>query len=174
MTTLTVEAFFNGMEALTQALNRVADNQERLIKGQEAAIEKLEGAKPTSTRGRKAKEPVEEAAPAAAAVEPEAPTATFPHLTIKTEDALKAHISAWTGGTEDAAEKAARVQFLKDMAAEFGCAPKFSEFAAEPERLKKSVFYVDRKKAGLPVDFGADYDFDGDPAQGVSDDSDFG
>lgn len=166
---LTIDAFFTQMGALTAALTRVADNQDRLIAGQEAAMAKLETKSTGSGRGKAAAKKAEEKAP-----EPE-PKSFLPAIKTGDADALKAHIGGWTGATDDADEKKARVAFLKDMANHFGCEAKFGELAADDDRLKQTLFYVERKKVGLDVNFSHDYDFDGDPAQdGPVDDSDFG
>ena len=73
----------------------------------------------------------------------------------------------WTKSTDDADERGRRVQFLKDMATEFGGAGT-AALVSSPENAKRAVFYIERKKSGLDVNFNADYDYDGDPAQGGS------
>lgn len=111
-------------------------------------------------------------APAAETASEAAPAATTPVIQPILDgigndaDKLKAHIQGWTGGTEDADERAKRVQLLKDIAASLGVAPKFSDLI--PVALK-AVFLIERARAGgiAAVDVKADYDFNGDPAQGL-------
>lgn len=174
-TPLTIDQFFGSILNLTTALNRVADNQDRLIAGQEAAIAKVEAAKPARAPRKAAAEPTPEPEPAA---DEASEKLTFKQHTITDAAALEAYAKEWTGGAEGD-EKVARVQLLKDMAAHFGCAPKFAEFAADADRLKQVVFFIERKKAGLDVNLKADYDFDAEPTQGgapaaAADESDFG
>ena len=165
--------------ALTEVLKQQIAVTERVVAGQAAAIEKLEAAKPSSagTRTRKQKEepaaaadegksndaPADTASGAAAASSASETKSFLPD--VKDADGLKAHVGAWTGATEDADERAKRVGVLKAMAEHFGCAPKFAELAADADRLKQSLFFIERAKAGLPIDFKADYDFGGDPKQ---------
>lgn len=158
--------------ALTEVVKAQTAISERLLAGQQAAIEKLEAAKPASsgTRTRKPKdEPQGNAEPAATeSGAADAKTASEEKSflpDVKDADGLKAHVGAWTGATEDADERAKRVGVLKAMAEHFGCAPKFAELAADSDRLKQSLFFIERAKAGLPIDFSADYDFAGDPKQ---------
>lgn len=162
---------------LTAALEVNTANLERVIAGQAAAMEKLEGTKATGTRTPRAKK--EDATPKtedAPKVEekPKNPDKPKAAALPKNADELKTFVSAWTGGTDDADERAARVQFLKDIAAELGVAPKFAELAGAEDGIKKTVFYINRKKEGLKVDFGADYDLDGDPAQDAAGNEDGG
>ncbi len=175
-TELTVAALFEGMTALTTSLNRVAENQERLLAGQQAALDKIEGGKATTTRTRRTKaDDAAEQTPAAEQVQPEPePVKSFlPDVTD--EASLKAYVSAWTGAVEGA-DRAKRVELLKAISAHFGVEPKFAPLSADAARLKQVLFFIERSKAGQPVDFGADYDFAGDPAQGAAaaDESDFG
>ncbi|AOR76518.1 hypothetical protein [Novosphingobium resinovorum] len=177
---LTIDALFSSIIALTAALNRTADNQERLIAGQQAAIEKIEGAKTTTTRARKPKDDAPAATTTATekAPEVEAVKSFLPDIKTGDGDALKAHIQPWLGavakGTPEAAE---RVGFLKAIAEHFGVEAKFGPLAEGDDRLKQTLFYFERKKAGKPVDFKVDYDFDGDPeqeAEAPAGDDDFG
>lgn len=154
---------------LTAAVKANSALLERVVAGQQAAIEKLEGgAKPASTRGRKpaAEQPKAET-PAPAETPTPAPAAPAKPATALPKDAdeLKAFVSAWTGGTDDADERKARVDFLKAIAQELGVEAKFAALAGAEDGIKKTVFYINRKKEGLSVDFSADYDFDSDPAQ---------
>lgn len=165
--------------ALTEVLKQQIAVTERVVAGQAAAIEKLEAAKPASagTRTRRSSkddapadtkaegnaQPADTASGAADASSASDAKSFLPD--VKDADGLKAHVGAWTGATEDADERAKRVGVLKAMAEHFGCAPKFAELAADADRLKQALFFIERAKAGLPIDFKADYDFDADPAQ---------
>jgi hypothetical protein len=171
MTALTIEGVMTSIVALTTALNRVADNQDRLIAGQAAAIAAAEGGK-TSTRTPRASKKEETPAPAAGqkveeVVEPrtvEEVVAAAPEMA--NVDALKEYVTKWTGAATDDADKAARVGLLKGIAGKFGVKPAFSELF--PHAVQ-AVFLIERaKKLGISaVDLKADYDFSGDPAQDV-------
>jgi hypothetical protein len=160
--------------ALTAALGRVADNQERLLAGQQAAIDKLEGGKPATTRSRKTADPVvAETAKTEAVVEPKPETVvtetpkpvSFLPAGVTDADTLKAYVSEWTGAvTGD--DKVKRVDLLKAIAQHLGVEPKFAPLSADAAKLKQALFFIERSKADLPVDFSADYDFAGDPKQG--------
>ena len=170
-TPLTVDAFFAVMTNLTAALTRVADNQDRLLAGQQAALDKIETKAP-STRGKgkgAAAEP-ETQAPEAG---PESEKGRFPQHTVTDADGLKTFATGWIGEA-DGDEKQARVRFLNETCAHLNVAPKFPEIAANAEALKKLVFLIARRQAGQAVDLAAGYDFDGDPAQEVAESSDFG
>lgn len=184
---LTIEGILGMIINLTTALNRTADNQERLLAGQAAAIEKIEAGKggtATTGRGRgrtKAEETpvVTDTAATNTEQQPDpAPTQTETKSflpAIADAEALKAYVGAWTGAVEGA-DRASRVDLLKAIAAEFGVAPKFSDLMPH---LQKTLFYIERAKAGLTVDFKADYDFDGSPsvpaaAAPAAGDDDFG
>jgi hypothetical protein len=170
----------------TAATNRNSDLLERVIAGQEAAMEKLASGG-TSTRKPRTPKPDSTSAPetsgeagnasegsaatespeaaATPAAEPEAPTVASIVAAIGTDaDKLKEHVTGWTGSTDDADERAKRVQLLKDIAAKFGVAPKFADLIPH---LQQTVFLIERAKASgvASVDVAAAYDFDGDPAQ---------
>ena len=163
------------LEALAAATAILSANQERFIAGQEAALVKLGDVKP-ATRTRAKAEPAAET-PKTAEVKPKAEPAASTALPTDA-DGLKTFVGAWTCATDDAAERTKRVDFLKAIAAELGVAAKFGELAAATDGIKKTVFFIERKKAGLPVDFNADYDFDAEPTQGdgepAVDDDDIG
>lgn len=195
------------IEQLIAALDRNSDLLERVVAGQEAAMAALANGGGSTRKPRAAKSAPESttgsadtaadnggtagndtAAPAdtgsqAGAAETASDSASGPVIApILSEigsdaDKLKAHVSAWTGGTEDAGERGKRVQLLKDIAGSLGVAPKFSDLVPH---VAKAVFLVERAKAlGVDaVDVTVDYDYDGDPAQGgtpaAGSESDFG
>jgi len=128
---------------LTTALSRVADNQDKLLLGQEQAIKRAESTKPTGKRETKAEKEAREKAEAAAA----GPTGTEGEITETvttttdagkaepantasgatdagaaasdepTDEQLKATAVAWVGAAgEDTAEKKVRADFLQEMA----------------------------------------------------------
>lgn len=159
---VTVEGMFSAIVALTAALTRSADISERVVAGQEAAMAKLGEVKTTRSRANKPTEtPAAEQPETAAAEEPAA--SFLP--TMQSADDLKAHLGGWGNAAPSPEDRAARVQFLKDMATSFGTEAKAALLFADATWLQKTLFYIERHKAGLPIDFKADYDFDGDPAQ---------
>lgn len=171
------------LAANTAALNRNSDLLERVIAGQEAAMEKLAGgaSTPRKTRASKVADAADAAgnasdasadtgstAEGAASVSEQQPeTVTVASIVAGIggdSEKLKAHISGWTGGTEDEAERKNRVGLLKSMAEQFGVKPSFADLVPH---AAKAVFFVERARAlGLDaVDVKASYDFDGDPTQ---------
>lgn len=182
MTALTIEEAFGKVDALIGALTRVADNQDKLIAGQAAALAKIDEGKGSATT-RKPRASKTEEAPAAAAAAEEAPAAGFlPSVKVGDTDAFKGVIQPWLSeapkGTPEANE---RLSFLRALADHLGVEPKgfFGPVSADADKLKEALFLFLRKKGGHDVTFGADYDLDGDPAQdapaaAADDDSDFG
>jgi hypothetical protein len=188
----------------TAALTRNSDLLERVIAGQEAAMEKLNagGGSTRKPRGAKANETPADpvvaesnagnstgdaagsadtasgAEGAAAASEPEVTTQTVADIAggITTEAQMKEYVTGWTGSTEDADERGARVNLLKAIAGKLGVAPKFADLVPH---AAKTVFLIERAKAlgTAAVDVEAAYDFDADPAQeapAAASESDFG
>ncbi|MBB5986007.1 hypothetical protein [Sphingobium lignivorans] len=161
-----------GMAALTEMLKITAQNQERLIAGQAAAIEKVQPETRTRTRAKK-DEPTPAAAPAeteTAEAPPPASTDSSPTFTTEvSDDELKIVASTYLAGEKDKGMEALQIakDFIPSIAAEFGspklCGP---ESKLTPAERVKAWFFLKRKSAGLPVDFNGDYDFDGDPTQG--------
>jgi hypothetical protein len=176
-----IAALVESNRALIAALERSAENQER-------ALTKLEGTTTTKAaaasapasaskeaeparrgRGRPRKDEREPtpAAKGTEAVDTDADAAGDFRLLVRSigKDAtsLKAHISAWTAGTDDADERQERVDLLKSIADHLGIAPKFAELVPH---AKEVLFYIERSKLGLSVDFAADYGFT-DPSEGA-------
>jgi hypothetical protein len=165
------------LEATIQALivvqEKNTDALERLLAGREDALEQLKNAASpaaTGTRSRAKKvdtvaETVVENGAAAAATT--AATASVETKTVArpvdaTNDELKARIAAWLG--TDPAQQAERKPQLAALLAQLGSPAVAGEKSTiTDEQRYHATFYVERFKAGLPVDFGADYDFDGDP-----------
>lgn len=168
---MTIEAT---MEALTDALKQNTATLERVIVGQQAALEKLEGVKPATTRTRKPKEDApaaddaagnapQEAAPTASAT-PAATPAAKPaaDARVVTQDDLRK-----AAGEAKAKDEAGTLALMKSLLSHFG-SPKLvgPESTLDADQLKQAEFYLKRLAAGCSVDLKADYDFDGDPAQG--------
>lgn len=68
---------------------------------------------------------------------------------------------AWFGETDEEGERATRRGFVEQIVGKLG--GRVSEL--EPAKARQAVFYLRRKRAGIEVDFGAAYDFDGSPTQ---------
>ena len=178
-TPITVESVLTNITALTAAITRQSDIQERLLAGQEAALAKLEGAKPARTP--RAAKVTETAAPAAAEEpapkeEPAAAVETQSFLPdVSSLEKFEAFCKGWVVAAADAEAKKDRVAFAKAVADNFGVEAKFPAMFPHAEQV---AFYFLRKAEGCKVDFNAEYDFTGDPAQGDGEpeggDSDFG
>lgn len=150
--------------ALIAALKVTGENQERLIAGQAAAIEKVEAPKQTRTRAKK-----DEQAPVAEKPESqEEPLQDTPTVTVSDDDLRQVAGDFLKGDGKLTAEQVTeRRDFVASVMAELGtkklCGP---ESTLDADGRKKASFFIKRKGEGLKVDFGADYDFDGDVTQG--------
>lgn len=171
--------------AHAELLKQIDHNHQRLLAGQQTAIDKVEAPKPTRTRKAKdetppADEPKGNAEPAdTASGAADASSASDDGVTT---EALLGYATGYlnefnpktAGDKADAAKYQARGKFLMGMlSGEFGVA-KIPEIAEADDR-KRALFYLKRFVAGKDVDFKADYDFDGEPDQDVGgDDFDIG
>lgn len=156
---------------LTAALTRVAENQERLIAGQEKAIEKIEAGKGAASRTTKKAE----SAPEKSTPEPAAEKKAAEETGVTDAD-VKAAATAWMNG-KSKEQRAEAAEFIFAMLDEFGIDNRMltgPESKLSAEQRKQALFYIQRKAAGLPVDFKADYDFDGDPTQGADEEDPLG
>jgi len=156
------------LQALAAVQTRVADNQERLLVGQQAAIDKIEAGKGATAAERKpraaaAKDTAPAAAEPAAAVEPAAPAER-----VVADDDIKAAALKWMDG-KSKEEKEAAAKFLGEILAYFGTGGKLTgpDSKLDADQRKQTLFFIQRKAAGLEVNFSADYDFDGPTDQGV-------
>ena len=170
------------MADLTAALNKNSDHLARVILGQEAAMAKLEGSAPAATRKPRAKKDDEPAtgaadtgnsdaaptaAPTTASTAEASPAAAEPAAKVFTQDDLKAVAMEWRGSTEDEAARKKQNELFLAIAAHLGVAKMTGpEGPQASDDIKQAVFFIRRAMAGKSVDFGADYNFDGDPAQG--------
>lgn len=140
-------------------LTRVADNQDRLIAGQTAAIERIDAGK----GGKAATAPkADKTPPATKTVEPAVATGV-------TDEQVKAAAVAWMGD-KSKEQRAEASKFLGEMITHFGVGGKLTgpESKLDADQRKQAKFYIERKAAGLPVDLNAEYDFDGDVKQGAA------
>lgn len=152
------------------ALNKNTDTLSRVIEGQALALAKIDAVNKTSTRTPRATK-TDAATTTQAAGEPAATNTTTAVAEVAAPtmgmDELKALASGWMKGTTDPTEQAARVEFLtKVLPPHFGTATLVGPTGIDsPEQRAQAAFFIERKKAGLPVDLNADYDFAGSPAQ---------
>lgn len=181
------------LNANTEALKAVAANQDRLIAGQAAAIEKVEASKPKrETKAEKeAREKAEKAAADAGAddnagnADTAEPASTASGDTAAasatnddgpTDEQLKATAVAWVGQAADDADKKARAGFLQTMARSLlglGDDAGLVMLTGPDSKLtgdhrKKAVFFIKRahKLGGIEhVNLAAPYEFDLEPNQ---------
>lgn len=172
------------MTALATIMEKMVHNQERLLAGQQAAIEKVAAGNPeTATkrgRGRPPKNadaetPTTEESPAAtesgeaAATtasegkvdkpKAETPAATETKATPKFADVSKKWLEKAEKGTDEYKKRGAAIM---GILGHFG-AGKMSELPEIAE--DEAMFYLKRHVKGLTVSYGAAYDFAGDPEQ---------
>lgn len=166
------------LERVAVGLERVADNQERLIAGQAAAIEKVE--QPKAKRETKAEKAAREAAEKgneeAVSTASGAADAGSAASDGPTDEQLKSTAVAWVGTTEDPEEKKRRGEWLQAMArhmlGETDASKMLMLTGADSkltaEHRKKAVFFIKRahKLNGTEhVNFAAPYNFDEAPDQ---------
>lgn len=164
------------VQDLIAAIGVNSGHLERVIAGQEAAMAKLDGKPAPKSRAKKEDTPPATEKKVEPAAEEPKKTAVF--SLPSTEAEMKAYVAAWTGATDDADERASRVDFLKALATHFG-GKGYGALVQSEETAKQAVFFIERKKLGLKVDLNAEYDFDGEPGQGgdsaaEADEDDFG
>ena len=168
-----IEQLTGTITALTEVLKQTVANQERLVAGQQAAIDKIEAGKADkpatrTRRSKKEEEPAEdkgndEPADTASGAD-DAKTASE----VPSGAEIFEHVKGMLGKLKDkdakrhAAVGSTLVAAVKDV---FG-GKKLPELTDEDDR-KKAWFFVRRLEAGKDVDLSAEYDFDGDPAQDV-------
>lgn len=80
-------------------------------------------------------------------------------------DEVKNEFIGWLGETTDPEVRKERAQFVAAIGQHFGVKLPFhpTEGLTDDEQRKQTLFFLRRKREGLKVDFGAEYDFDGDP-----------
>lgn len=178
-----IDELIASQNALAAAIAAQTAITERVVLGQQAAIEKLEGAKAASTGTRTRRKAGDDAAATPAAEEQgnaapadtasgvDAASSASEAKPVLNADGMKALCGAFTKAAADDTDRAARVAWLKSLAGYFfpnGDVVGTAALVATPDNAKKAEFFIERKKAGLDVDFGAEYDFDGDPKQEVA------
>lgn len=169
--------------AIREQTNAIVENTAAVLKlhaGREEALEQLSkvaagGGEPAkTTRTRKAKTAESGAAttgggeaPAEQGAGQSAPETQ--RRAIDTSDAgLRALLGGWLRGSteqpipqEESAKRAAQVAA---MLQHFGSpAVAGDKSTLDDDQRYQAVFFIERMIAGQPVDFNADYDFDGDP-----------
>jgi|GEM_PF-1947509 len=173
--------------ANTAETRRNNDFLERVIAGQAAALEKIETPKaPRTTKKADAPAPASDAPSTAPAAEAPAsaptPEAASSAATEVSDADVRNAAVAWMAKVDPAGEADPS---KKDMAKRTECAAFLGDIlnwmgfpagakitgpdaTLSAEQRQQAVFFINRRAAGLTVDFSADYDFDGDPAQGAA------
>jgi hypothetical protein len=107
--------------------------------------------------------------------EEDTPTAAY-RASDFSRDQVKNEFIGWLGETTDMSERKTRSEFVTAIGQHFGVTKPFdpTNGLADDDARKQTLFFLRRKRAGLDVNFSADYDFDADPlaADNVADDSD--
>lgn len=155
--------------ANTEALNGNTSILEKLEAGRAAAVSALESkTEKPATRTRKAKDEPTAGNASAGTASPvaDAKTASEP-VGPSDDDLRKAATDYIKGAGEDVEERNARGTNFKALLAHFGVAMLVGDTGInDADDRAKALFFLKRYAAGKPVDFSADYDFSGDPAQG--------
>lgn len=165
-----IDELVAALTANTEIVQKQIAIQERLAAGAQAAMEKMESGKPATTgRGRKAKDtPPTSEEPAAtesgadaADSASETPTPTPAPAAEKPKPTFADFCKKYLGEPTDEGGKEAyqqRGKTLMSVLANFG-AGKIGELDAKHQ--KTAAWYIKRAKAGLPINFEAEYDFAG-------------
>jgi len=83
------------------------------------------------------------------------------------EQQVKGEFLGWLASAPDAEKRKEQSAFLMSIGQHFGVSKPFGpEGMKTDEQRQKALFFMRRKRANLPVDFKADYDFAGEPEQG--------
>ena len=150
------------IDELIAALNANTAITERVVAGQEAALAKLgDGGTAKATRTRKPKEEAAEVKNAEPAPpesgEAAAKTASDKEPTLTIDD-IKATVASFAGMDDDKEARGKRVAWLKELAGYFYPNGEKTGTEALMYDAKLATFFIERKKQGLPVDFGAEYE----------------
>ena len=184
-----IEELTGTVAALIAIVEKQVGIQERLAAGAAAAMEKMESGKAgaaegKATRTRKPKDAEAEATPTPKPAEEPAPTASGAEdaASVASDVSFGEFAKKWMNDVPnlDTKDKSSagypeyqkRGKLLMGILGHFGVA-KVGELPEE--KHSKAKFFIERSIAGKEVDFDADYDFAGDPAQDVeaADDSMF-
>lgn len=174
----------DALGAHTAALAANTAILERVVAGQQAALEKIDSGRPATPRAA----PKKDAAPAATTAQAAAATETAPvaaatstpaasittteptvAASVVTDADLKSAATAWMDGKSQD-ERLDAVKKLNSVLEHFGLAgSKITgpDSKLDDDQRKQARFFVRRWAAGLEVNFSADYDFDGEPTQGA-------
>jgi hypothetical protein len=155
---------------LTEAVKANTAILEKLEAGREAAVNALEAkADGKSTRSRKKADetpaPAKEEAKPAAEKTPEAAGDT---PTVSDDDLRNAATDYIKAAGDDAEKRKANAANIKAITDHFGTKTLVGETGIQDaEQRVQALFYLKRFGAGAEVNFSAEYDFSGDPAQGA-------
>lgn len=191
-----IEELTAALAANSALLERVVAGQQEALAKVEAGSAGTGGTrtrrKPASeeTPPVAAEEPASKpAAPAAPAVHPllatpngevkksdkgDVPTANYRAGTFGLQD-VKNEFIGWMAEAAKPEDLTDRRDFVVALGNHFGVPNKLlhpTDGLKDEEQIKQALFYLRRKREGLKVDLGADYDFDGDPLADQSTDDD--
>lgn len=158
----------------TEALRENTAATLKLIEGREQALEQLANAakkpaakkatttkKPAAKKDEEADKPEEK--PAAKKAETKKVAAKKRDVDTS-DDALRKLFGDYLKGTDDEDERKTRGEQVKAMLDHFGSpAIAGDKSTLDDDQRYQATFFGERFTNGLPVDFSADYDFDGDP-----------
>lgn len=159
--------------ALATALAANTAVMEKLLAGRDSAVAALE-AKAEGKPTRSSRKPKEDAAAGngsdgnAATGSQEAGATAASEPTGPSDDDLRAAATTYIQGAGDDKEaRSKRAASIKSITDHFGTKTLVGETGiTDPTQRVQALFYLKRFTAGSTVDFNAEYDFAGDPAQG--------
>ncbi len=170
-----IEALTGAVTALGVLIERQVAIQERLAAGADAALAKMEGGSPAAagkaSRGRPKKE-TEAATETPKPSEEPADTASQEPAADSASESFPTFSKSWLDGAEQGSDEyKRRGKLLMGILGNFG-AGKIKEL--DEKHHAAAIFYIKRDQSGKKINFEAEYDFAGDPAQDEPADEDFG
>lgn len=164
------------LERIAVALEANTAVLEKLEAGREAALEQLQNKADTGTKAPRASRKKADETPATAGngdnastgSQEAAATPAADEPTISDDD-IRGAAGTYIGGAGDNVEnRKARAANIKRITDHFGSKTLVGETGIQDAAQRaQALFYLRRFNAGCEVDFSAEYDFAGDPAQGV-------
>lgn len=139
-------------------------NRATAVKAIEAALAKFAEGKQEPDAGAAASASTAESQAASKSAAPSADKNSQPVPAEISADQAKQAFGGWFAETDDEDERAKRRAFVEQIVGALGAKVGDLDLAGR----RKAIFFLRRKRAGMDVDFSANFDFDGSPTQEVA------
>ena len=169
------------IETLTATLARNNELMEQLVATRQEGLAKIEALSDTKGGAEDAAAAAEKPArrtratkaePAPAAKEEPKKVKASKHLPKLDDESIRAYMGEWMGTFKTKEDRQPHVEFIKSVQEYFGTATLVGDTGIPLDDRKQAMFFIARHREGLPVNFDADYDFDGEPTQGGAEETD--